>query len=130
LQLKCISRIFFLFLQQAVKRNKYHIIQTWMLLLCFVAGQFMVYAHNHGDSVAVNRSTYHHRDIQPKQTVTENCQLCDAMHHNFMALSSPVYFAPVTVTHYSYKKVEYAFTSIALILSAGRSPPMAQLLLS
>jgi hypothetical protein len=123
LQLKCICDSFFLFLQQAVKRNKYYIIQTWMLLLCFVAGQFMVYAHNHGDSVAVNRSAYHHRDIQPKQTVTENCQLCDAMHHNTMATGSLAYFAPVVITNYFYKAISHDLVSIKLIHSAGRSPP-------
>ena len=125
MQLKCISRIFFLFLQQAVKRNKYHIIQTWMLLLCFVAGQFMVYAHNHGDHAAVTKSAYHHTDTQPKQTVTENCQLCDAMHHNTMATGSQAYFAPVVITNYFYKTIRHDLISVKLVRSAGRSPPTA-----
>jgi len=108
-----------------VKTNKYHIIQTWLLLLCFVAGQFMVYAHNHGDHAAVTKSAYHHTDTQPKQTVTENCQLCDAMHHNTMATGSLAYFAPVVVGIYFYKTIRYDLISVKLIQSAGRSPPTA-----
>ena len=133
LQLMRFLHTFSLFLPQLkkltdLKTNRNHIILTWILLLCFAAGQFAVWEHQH--PVSSNIVTNHAQNPPQKTVITENCQLCDAMHHNFMALNSPVYFAPVTVTHYSYKKVEYAFTSIALILSAGRSPPMAQLLLS
>jgi hypothetical protein len=106
-----------------VKKNKYHIILTWMLLLCFCAGQFMVYAHNHSVSTSTNKTAYHSPDTQPKQTVTEYCQLCDAMHHNAMTVNTPAYLAPVSVSSYYYKAVEHHFISTALILSAGRSPP-------
>jgi len=94
-----------------------------MLLLCFCAGQFMVYAHTHTASNRSNKVAYHSPETQPKQTVTENCQLCDAMHHNAMAINTPAYFAPVGVSSYYYKAIEHHFISIALILSAGRSPP-------
>ena len=97
-----------------------------MLLLCFAAGQYMVYAHTHNNlHVLSNKAAYHSPDTQPKQTVTENCQLCDAMHHNTMAVFTAVYFAPVTVINYYYKPVTHHFISIALVLSAGRSPPVA-----
>ena len=96
-----------------------------MLIACFIAGQYMVYAHQHVAVSHTNKVAWHNTNNQPKETLTENCRLCDAMHHSTMALNSPVYFAPVIVSNYTYKTNEYAFISIALILSAGRSPPMA-----
>jgi len=94
-----------------------------MLLLFFAAGQYMVYAHTH--NVGTTRSAYQNPNNQPKQTVTENCRLCDAMHHNTMAVDHGVFFAPVITASYFYKAVDHDFISVALILSAGRSPPMA-----
>jgi len=85
-----------------------------------VAGQWAVWSHQH--SFSQNFSGTHN---QHKTVISENCRLCDAMHHQAMAVFSPVYFAPITVCNYIYKDVKYEFTSIALILSAGRSPPMA-----
>ena len=108
-----------------MKKNKYHIIYTWMLLLCFIAGQYMVYAHTHIVSTGTEKVVHQNPKTQPKQIITENCQLCDAMHHNPVVINSAVYFAPVIVNSYTYKAVEYNFVSISLILSAGRSPPMA-----
>jgi hypothetical protein len=96
-----------------------------MMLICFAAGQYVVYAHTHAVTSTGNKAAYHSPDTQPKQTVTENCQLCDAMHHNAMAIFSSVYFAPVTITNHYYKAVEHHFTNISLILAAGRAPPIA-----
>ena len=110
----------------AVKKNTYHIVITWALLFFFIGGQYIVYAHNHADNVRGNKTiAYHHPETQPKQTLTENCQLCDAMHHNTMAIQTTAYFAPVVITNYFYKAVDHDFISTALILSAGRSPPIS-----
>jgi len=97
-----------------------------MLLFCFVAGQYVVYAHRHADSTGTyHKSACQNPNSQPKQTVTENCQLCDVMHHNAMAVNSVVYFAPVTVSQYFYKAISHHFISISLVLAAGRAPPLA-----
>lgn len=108
-----------------MKKNKYHILHAWMLIACFVAGQYMVYAHQHAVTTAASKAAYYNPNNQPKQTLTENCRLCDAMHHSSMVLAKAVYFAPIVISDYIYKTDRYAFISIALILSAGRSPPMA-----
>jgi hypothetical protein len=108
-----------------LKKNKYHIMRAWLLLLCFAAGQYEVYAHQHNVGRASKRSVYHSVNAVPQQTVTENCQLCDTMHHNAMAVNSQVFFAPVAVSNYTYKAVSYNFISIALVLAAGRAPPLA-----
>jgi hypothetical protein len=108
-----------------LKKNKYHILHTWMLIVCFIAGQYMVYAHQHVAVSGINKVSYHNPNNQPKETLTENCRLCDAMHHSTMALANTTHFTPVIVSNYTYKTNTYTFISISLILSAGRSPPIA-----
>ncbi|MGN6178549.1 MAG: hypothetical protein ACTHNW_05180 [Mucilaginibacter sp.] len=106
-----------------MKTNKKHIVLTWTLLLCFAAGQWAVWSHQHRFQLSmVSRHSQPHTH---KTVISENCPLCDAMHYSSMAVFNIVYFAPVTVSSYFYKDAKYRFTSIALILSAGRSPPMA-----
>ena len=94
-------------------------------MLCFMAGQYMVYAHQHAVGTGSNRSSYHNPNTQPKQTITENCRLCDAMHHNTMATNTQVLFAPVVLNSYTYTITQYDFVSIALVHSSGRAPPLA-----
>jgi len=132
LQLIHLANKKYLFLPLAVKsyiltlkKNIYHIICAWALLLFFAAGQYIVYAHTHYAGVGSTKSACQNSNNQPKQTVTETCRLCDAMHHNTMAVDAPVFFVPVVAATYFYKAVNHDFISIQLILSAGRSPPMA-----
>jgi hypothetical protein len=108
----------------SLKRSKYHIINSWILLICFVAGQYMVYAHQHKLIQRV-KQTYSANKQLPKQTITEKCRLCDAMHHNSMVIAGEANFIPVVVADYVYQSSEYNFTSLALILSGGRAPPLA-----
>lgn len=107
-----------------MKVNKYHIIRSWILLICFITGQYMVYAHQH-KLIQGAKQTYSAKQQQQKQILTEKCQLCDAMHHNSMVIAGALNFTPVVVTGYVYKSPEYKFTSLALILSGGRAPPFA-----
>ena len=105
-----------------LETSKHHIIYTWIVLICFVAGQTMVYAHQH-----LSRSFAYQTQKTPQnqQTVTEKCQLCDAMHHNSMTVADLQYISPVVTTDHFYTPDKYDFVSIALILSAGRSPPLS-----
>jgi hypothetical protein len=105
-----------------LKRSKYHIICSWILLTCFVAGQFMVYAHQHNGAKGISKTYGISKNI-PEQTIKEKCYLCDAMHHNVMVTATQVYFNAITVARHVFKNVEYSFTSIQLILSSGRAPP-------
>ena len=107
-----------------MKTGKYHIFYSWLLLLCFVAGQYMVYAHQHpGGGQAVKISAV--AKAAPNQSVKEKCDLCDLMLHNAMIASHQVYFNPVCVIGHVFTSREYNFTSIQLILSGGRAPPAA-----
>jgi hypothetical protein len=106
-----------------LKRTTNHIIRGWLLLFCFAAGQYLVWSHQH--TVQSNPTSAHRQIPQPKQVLTENCQLCDALHHNYMAINTQVHITPVIATHYAYKQPSYSFTSTSLVLSPGRSPPMA-----
>jgi len=84
----------------------------------------MVYAHQHNTGKSVAK-VYAATKDQSQPTVKEKCDLCDVMHHNAMAISAQMYITPVTVIGHVYKSCEYSFTSIQLILSGGRAPPIA-----
>jgi hypothetical protein len=105
-----------------LKRNKYHIVCSWILLACFVAGQYMIYAHQHNITANIPPKNSISKNL-PQTTVTDKCALCDAMHHNVMVKASQAYFEHVKITGYVFKSCEYNFTSISLILSGGRAPP-------
>ena len=107
-----------------LKRSKYHIISSWILLICFIAGQYMVYAHQHNLGAVSGKINVVSR-YQPQQTVKEKCELCDVMHHNAMVVVTQQYFNPVKVIGHVFKSCEYSFTSIQLILSGGRAPPVS-----
>jgi hypothetical protein len=105
-----------------LKKSKQHIIYSWIVLICFIAGQAMVYSHQHLIKAASYRT---HNAAQAQQTVTEKCQLCDAMHHNSMVVVNHQYFTPAVAADHFYTRGIYTFVSIALVLSAGRSPPIS-----
>ncbi|MFI5138189.1 MAG: hypothetical protein ACHQIM_10205 [Sphingobacteriales bacterium] len=105
-----------------LKTHKYHIICSRILLICFIAGQYMVYAHRHSIVKGAGKSFGIAKNI-PRHTVSEKCYLCDVMHHNTMVSTTQIYFNPVAAIGHVFKSVEYSFTSIQLILSCGRAPP-------
>ncbi|HEY8930275.1 MAG TPA: DUF2946 family protein [Mucilaginibacter sp.] len=109
-----------------MKKNKFHIVNAWILLICFVAGQYMVYVHQHKMVKLSSQISLTHQQ-QAKQVLTEKCQLCDAMHHSGMTIPTQAVFAPVAASDYFYKFPVYTFTSISLILAGGRAPPAAGL---
>jgi hypothetical protein len=106
-----------------LKRAKYHILCGRILLICFMAGQFMIYGHQHPTSSASAKQFAASGSSVPHQTVKEHCDLCDVMHHNAMLASYQVYLKPVTVASHFYKSTDYSFASIQLILAGGRAPP-------
>jgi hypothetical protein len=112
-------------LVDGLKKSKYHILFSWILLVCFVAGQCMVYAHQHPFTGSAKKTANISRSA-PRQVVKEKCYLCDVMHHNTMLASYQVYLNPVAVAGHAYKSVEYHFASIRLILSGDRAPPSHQ----
>jgi len=109
-----------------LKKNKYTIFRAWILLICFVAGQYMVYMHQHNilrksaGSISISKN-----QPKPTTTVQEKCYLCDAMHNTTMVIAHHAYYFPVIVQSRVYKTGDYNFISIALIHSAGRAPPVA-----
>jgi hypothetical protein len=104
-----------------LKSNKCHIQLARLLLFIFVAGQVILYGHQH--AVNTSLSKVHSRASQ--QTITEKCQLCDAMHFNSMVINVQLHIAPIAVSHYNYQAVTYTFVSLSLILSTGRGPPVS-----
>jgi hypothetical protein len=105
-----------------LKKSKYHIICSWILLTCFVAGQYMVYAHQHSIINDIGGLCTISKNIT-QQTVKEKCALCDVMHHNSMVITAEVYFNPTIVAGHVFKSETYSFVSLRLIFSGGRAPP-------
>ncbi|GAA4099739.1 hypothetical protein [Mucilaginibacter panaciglaebae] len=108
-----------------MKKSKANIFYSWLLLTCFIAGQYIVYTHQHKIIAGIGTKA----KIESKNTshtiVQEKCSICDAMHHINAIVDHYSYFGPNIVTKHFYKGYKYAFVSIALILSAGRAPPIA-----
>jgi hypothetical protein len=106
-----------------VKKNKLHIIYSWLLLVCFIAGQYVVYTHQHLFIKGITKASYSVNDSH-QQTVKEKCYLCDAMHHQAAIIDNYFHFdAQIAVPHF-FKACNYSFISIGLILAAGRAPPV------
>lgn len=87
-----------------------------------MAGQYMVYAHQHR-LMHSEKQTFWAKKPQPRQTLAEKCQLCDAMHHNSIVTGGHLHFNSIPVSDCIYISPVYNFTSLALILSGGRAPP-------
>jgi len=109
---------------QLVKNNKRHIIPSWILLLCFIAGQYMVYAHQHKLNHSI-KQTYAVSKHHAQQTVTEKCKLCDTMHHYNAVGNNQTALTLLPVESIIYVSPVYNFTSLSLILASGRAPPLA-----
>lgn len=105
-----------------MKRVKNQIRFAWIVLICFVAGQTMVYSHQHYTN-ASKISAHALKTPAPVQTVSEKCNICDMMHHTHMVIfDTKAVNPPVTVCETLYSNL-HDYKGIALILSAGRSPP-------
>ncbi len=105
-----------------LKKNRSYIIGAWLLLVCFVGGQVIVFAHQH----KLNKFEFGKSSPPIQQTVTEKCQLCDALHFNpMMANEHPAVVHLLVASHYDYKAVTCTFVSLSLILSPGRAPPVS-----
>ena len=109
-----------------MKQNKLNIISSWLFLICFIAGQYAVNIHQH-NILKETKSTpgIDKQNPEPTTTLQEKCYLCDAMHHTAMVLNHPSYYHPIVVTDHIFKVGDYNFKSIALILAAGRGPPVS-----
>ncbi|MCC8425037.1 hypothetical protein [Mucilaginibacter sp. UR6-11] len=108
-----------------MKNNKANIFYAWLLMFCFIAGQYTVYTHQHKVIAGIAAKTRGVAKNQSRTVVQEKCSMCDAMHHTNAVINTYTYFSPNIVTKHFYRVYNYDFVSIALILSAGRAPPVA-----
>ena len=105
-----------------MKQSKAYIFGAWLLLVFFTSGQVILFAHQH----KADKSQLAHRHHPNHQTVTEKCQLCDALHFNTMMTHEHTLVVHLlAVSHYDYKAVTYTFVSLSLVLSPGRAPPVS-----
>jgi hypothetical protein len=108
-----------------VKKNKLNIIYSWLLLICFIAGQYMVYTHQHQAIKGITKTAPIIKGTHTaQQTVKEKCDMCDAMHHQFAVIDPPLYATPQLAVMHVFKACHYNFVSFSLILAADRAPPV------
>lgn len=105
-----------------MKRKKLNIVYSWLLLICFIAGQYMVYTHQHLFTKVIVKTSCKSQEHLP-QTVKETCYMCDAMHHQAAVIDAPFHFTPQVAVMHFFKPCNYNFVSIGLVLAAGRAPP-------
>jgi hypothetical protein len=103
-----------------LKKNSIHIIYSRLLLIVFIAGQVILYGHQHNTFASHAKA---HSSSQ--QTISENCQLCDAMHFNHSVIDQQVHVAVVLSATRVYDHFDYDFISLKIVRSAGRSPPIS-----
>ena len=109
-----------------LKKNKANIFYSWLLLVCFIAGQYTVYTHRHKIAANSKTKTQGLAKVPAHTIVQEKCSLCDAMHFNTMVANEHTAVTHLLVaTHYDYKAVTRTFISFSLILSTGRAPPVS-----
>jgi hypothetical protein len=113
-----------------VKKNL-HIVYSWLLLICFIAGQYMVYTHQHllikgvsDKTTCTNTKDYSPAKDHSQQTVKEKCYMCDAMYHQAAIINTPFHFSPQVAAFHFFMPVTYNFVNLGLVLAAGRAPPV------
>jgi hypothetical protein len=105
-----------------LKKNRSYIIGAWLLLVFFAGGQAILFAHHHKLNQSGGKTGY--QSHAPLQTVTEKCQLCDALHFNTMVANEHVAVIHLlTATYCDYKALTCTFISLSRIFSPGRAPP-------
>ncbi|MDN3581765.1 hypothetical protein [Mucilaginibacter flavus] len=107
-----------------MKKNKRNIIYSWLLLFCFVAGQYMVYSHQHHVAKGISKTASLTNNNHPQQILKEKCDMCDVMHHTFAVIDTPLYATPQLAVTHVFKACDYDFVSMSLVLAAGRAPPV------
>ncbi len=64
---------------------------------------------------------------KPAQVLSEKCYVCDAMNQTMAILTPATYYNPIDVVNAVYQVGDHDFVSIALILAAGRGPPVSSI---
>jgi len=107
-----------------LNKSKSHIFLSWLLLLFFVAGQGIVYAHQHDskfNATSVGKSTH---DLSKHENVHEKCTLCDQMHHTPIDVVQPFNFAQILATvEISFCAAQHHYKGKTLVHADGLSPP-------
>jgi hypothetical protein len=107
-----------------VNKRKAHIILSWLLLLFFAVGQFVIYAHQH--HTKSNTLIVHSHNGVDRQIVHEKCNLCDQMHHAPINLVQPLHYVHlVSPVIRLYIPAAHHYKANALVHADGLSPPVS-----
>jgi hypothetical protein len=107
-----------------LNKQKAHHILSWLLLLFFVVGQTITFAHQHYSKY--NASIFHDNTATKRQIVQEKCTFCDQMHHAPIYLVQPLHFAQLVVAAKSvYYPSQHRYQAKSLVHADGLSPPFS-----
>lgn len=107
-----------------LNKRKTHSILSWLLLLFFAAGQFVVYAHQHNSKYAANVYSTRHHTADPHQMVQEKCSFCDQMHHApFDFVQGAAYHTILIPVTRIFVPGQHHYKANSLVHSDGLSPP-------
>lgn len=105
-----------------MNKRKAHILLSWLLLLFFVVGQFVIYAHQH--HAKYNTLSFQKDSQHDQQVVHEKCNLCDQMHHAAMQVAQPLLYGIIlNPVSRIYIPVQHHYKANALVHADGLSPP-------
>jgi hypothetical protein len=110
---------------KALKNSSAKILASLMMLLTFVIGQVIVFAHSHQNNAP---HTKHYAQNAKAKTVDDNCLIC-AQHGQaqlFWQQPQQIFFWSVS-TFYEYVNPAAIYHSVKLLLSGNRGPPALNL---
>ncbi|MGI4020689.1 MAG: hypothetical protein ACRYFA_04225 [Janthinobacterium lividum] len=103
--------------------RKAHLILSWLLLLFFVVGQVIVFAHQH--HTKYNALSVHQSRSSHPQIIHEKCSFCDQMHHApISCVNIPDYVTILIPAFQLYTYSRQYYPGNSLVHADGLSPPV------
>lgn len=104
-----------------VKRRYTKIWTSIWLLLVFITGQVIVFAHNHQAELP---SSHYSVNKHKASTVDNKCQIClQSSNVQMLLQTQQLFFFTNSITH-QYVSFTAIYQSIELLLSGNRGPPV------
>jgi hypothetical protein len=103
-----------------LKKRINKILASFILLLTFVIGQVIVFAHNHNaEAASINYAVKKHK----ASAIDAKCQICSQSGHVQLLLQTHQLFFYTTSQSHQFVVYTAVYQSIKLLLSGNRGPP-------
>ncbi|WP_342647614.1 hypothetical protein [Mucilaginibacter sp. CSA2-8R] len=101
------------------------ILTSLLLLLTFVAGQVIVFAHTHQTDA---QSAKHYSQKHPSKTTEDKCPICVQHGHVQLFLQQHHFYFWSVSSSYAPMACAVIYQSIKVLLAGNRGPPACNLL--